>query len=446
MSDFVNPDNSPDEPMRDDSVQPFEVEPPGVLGSGFEDDLSVSQPSEPEELPRVPGVVTQGTKQSESLSRSKDERSRQRHIRIEIAAVAVLAAAALGALAGYEVSSSSPVPSSAPTTSPTSTSAGGGRASSASGAPSNAAALAAVADPALVDINVTDSYQAVEGAGTGMVLTSNGEVLTNNHVIEGATAINVVDVGNHKSYGATVVGYDLSQDIAVLRLSGASGLRTIERGDSSRVKVGDGVVVIGNAEGAGGTPSYAAGSVTALEQSIVAQDQLTGASEQLTGLIETNADVIPGDSGGAMIDDAGRVIGMTSAGSESYQFQTSSNQGYAIPINQVLAVAGQIEAGRASNTVHVGPTAFLGVLVQSPIPGEQGAEITEVVPGSAAAQSGLTAGDVITSVDGHTVTSPESLTDLLLGEAPGASVPFGYVDSSGQQHSVTVTLGKGPAQ
>ena len=279
-----------------------------------------------------------------------------------------------------------------------------------------------------------------------MVLSSHGEVMTNNHVVEGATMISVVDVGNHKTYGATVVGYDPSQDVAVLRLSGASGLHTVKLGNSSTVKEGDGVVVVGNAEGAGGTPSYAGGSVTALGQSITAQDQVSGATEQLTGMIETNAEVIPGDSGGAMVNSAGLVIGTTSAASESYQFRSSSTQGYAIPINQALAVAAQIESGQASNTVHIGPTAFLGVSVQSPFFGYSGAQIAEVVPGSAAAQAGLTPGDVITSVNGQAVSSPESLTDLLLAEAPGASVQIGYLDASGQQLSVTVTLGTGPAQ
>lgn len=281
-----------------------------------------------------------------------------------------------------------------------------------------------------------------------MVLGSDGEVVTNNHVIEGATTIKVVDVGNHRTYGATVIGYDLSQDVAVLRLAGASKLHTIERGDSSRAKVGDGVVVVGNAEGAGGTPSYAGGSITALDQSITAQDQVSGATEQLTGMIETNAEVLPGDSGGALVNSTGQVIGMTSAASESYEFQSSTTQGYAIPINQALAVARQIEAGQPSSTVHIGPTAFLGVLARTPPPffGDAGAEVVEVVPGSPAAQAALTPGDLITSVNGQAVTSAESLTDLLLGESPGATARVGYLDLAGQQHSVTATLGSGPAQ
>ncbi|HKH89126.1 MAG TPA: trypsin-like peptidase domain-containing protein, partial [Acidimicrobiales bacterium] len=164
-----------------------------------------------------------------------------------------------------------------------------------------------------MDVNTTLSYQSEQGAGTGMVLTSTGEVLTNNHVVEGATKISVTDIGNGKTYSAKVVGYDRSKDIAVLQLIGASGLQTVNLGNSSSVSVGEGVVAVGNANGAGGTPSYAGGAVTATNQSITATDQAGGDSEQLGGLIETNADVIPGDSGGPLVNASGQVIGMDTA-------------------------------------------------------------------------------------------------------------------------------------
>ena len=144
----------------------------------------------------------------------------------------------------------------------------------------------------------TDGYQQATAAGTGIVLTSTGEVLTNNHVIEGATSIKVTDIGNGKSYTATVVGYDATQDVAVLHLQGASGLTTASLGDSATVQAGDRVVALGNAEGKGGTPSVATGMVTALNQSIIASDGLSGVNEQLSGLIESNARIKPGDSGG----------------------------------------------------------------------------------------------------------------------------------------------------
>jgi len=222
--------------------------------------------------------------------------------------------------------------------------------------------------------------------------------------------------------------------------------RTATRTSTTSGSTSQGVVAVGNAEGAGGTPSYAGGSVTATNQSITAQDGITGNSEQLTGLIETNASIVPGDSGGALVDGAVQVIAMVTAGSAGFQFQPSPNQGFAIPIDEADAIAKQIESGRSSSTVHIGPTAFLGLQVQTPFSGIPGAEIVVVVPGGPAAQAGLTEGDTVTAVDGRSVTSPDSLTDLLLGEAPGASVQIQYLDLFGQQHSATVQLGSGPPQ
>ena len=145
-------------------------------------------------------------------------------------------------------------------------------------------------DPALVDVVSTEGDQGAIAAGTGIVLTSNGTVLTNNHVIRGATSIKVTDVGNGRTYTAKVVGYDATKDVAVIQLQNASGLTTASLGDSSSVQSGDSVTALGNAGGKGGTPSVAAGTVTALNQAITASDEGSGVnSEQLTGLIETNA-------------------------------------------------------------------------------------------------------------------------------------------------------------
>ena len=129
--------------------------------------------------------------------------------------------------------------------------------------------------------------------------------------------------------------------------------------------MGQGVVGIGNAGGTGGTPSSAGGSITALNQSITASNDLDGTNEQLAGLIETNADIQAGDSGGPLVNTSGQVLGIDTAGSESYSLQGSSSSGgdgYAIPINTAISIAQQIEAGQSSSTVHVGTTAFLGVI------------------------------------------------------------------------------------
>jgi S1-C subfamily serine protease len=286
-----------------------------------------------------------------------------------------------------------------------------------------------------------------------MVLTSNGEVLTNNHVIDGATSIKVTDLGNGKTYNATVVGYDRTQDVAVIQLQNASGLQTVDTGDSSSVKVGEAVVGIGNAGGAGGTPSVAGGSVVATNQSITASDNGSN-PETLQGLIQTNAQIQPGDSGGPLVNTSGKVIGMdTAASSNGLQTQaaSSSTEAFSIPINQALGIASQIEQGHASSLVHIGTTAFLGVEVSATGSSgfgqtSSGVYVAGVASGSPAGSAGLVQGDTIVSVDGQTVSSPSDLSKEMLGLSPGDRVQIVYTDASGAQQSTTVTLGSGPPQ
>jgi len=324
----------------------------------------------------------------------------------------------------------------------------------------SASQIAERVDPGLVDVVSTDGDQQATSAGTGIVLTSNGEVLTNNHVINGATSIKVTDVGNGRTYTATVVGYDASHDVAVLQLQNASGLTVASLGDSATVKTGDNVVALGNAGGKGGTPSVAAGTVTALDQSITASDDLSGTSEQLTGLIQTNADIQPGDSGGSLVNAYGQVIGIDTAASSGYQFQTQSGQAtqaYAIPINDALTIAKQIEAGTTSADVHIGATAFLGVQIQSASQGlggfggfggqgdGSGVTVAGTLSGSPAANAGLTQGDEITALGGQSVSTPEDISHVLVKYHPGDSISISWLDQSGQSHTATVTLTSGPA-
>jgi S1-C subfamily serine protease len=302
--------------------------------------------------------------------------------------------------------------------------------------------------PGLVDVNTELGMQGAAGAGTGIVLTSDGEVLTNNHVVEGATNISVTDVGNGRTYRANVVGYDRSQDVAVLRLVGAAGLTVAPLGNSSSVAVGDSIAGVGNAGGVGGAPSMAAGQVAALNQSITASDEGTGSSEQLTGLIQVAADIQPGDSGGPLINGAGDVVGMDTAASANYKFgrQVSAGragaQGFAIPINQALSIAKNIESSTASNTVHIGPTAFIGVTVSDA--NGSGAVIRQLVPNGPAEQAGLAPGDVITTVDGHRIDSATTLTHTLDGYHPNDTITFGWVDQQMQQQHGQISLAQGP--
>jgi S1-C subfamily serine protease len=313
--------------------------------------------------------------------------------------------------------------------------------------------IVAKTDPGLVDVVSNLGYQSGQAAGTGIVLTPNGEVLTNNHVINGATSVKVRDVGNGRTYPAKVVGYSASKDVAVLQLQGASGLTTANLGDSSQVRVGDKVVAIGNALGRNGTPSVATGRVTGLGRAITAGDEGSGTSEQLTGLIQSNAPIQPGDSGGPLTNTHGQVIGIDTAGSSgSTQLSSASSatQAFTIPINEALNFAHQIEAGTGSATVHIGSTAFLGIEVASgsQVPGtpaSTGAQIAGVTQGSAAAAAGLGAGDTITSLAGHSITSSSQIRSVLNGYHPGDKVSISWTDQSGASHTASVTLATGPA-
>jgi len=313
---------------------------------------------------------------------------------------------------------------------------------------SRTSAVAAAVDPALVDVVATLGYQNAISEGTGLVLTSSGEVLTNNHVIDGATAVKVTDVGNGRTYPATVVGYDQAGDIAVLQGQGASSLKTVTPGISSKVTIGEAVIALGNAEGKGGTPAVATGKVTGLNESITATDAAEHTSEQLTGLIRTNVPLQSGDSGGPLVTTAGTVIGMDTAASSAYQLQSAAAEAFAIPIGQAVSVAGQIEAGRASATVHIGATGFLGIeagLYVVPFTSTTEAVVVGIMPELPAANAGIVPGDVIVSITGHAVTSPSGIQALLEPYHPGGRVSIAWQDLSGQAHTATIVLATGPA-
>lgn len=339
-------------------------------------------------------------------------------------------------------SSPSSTPSaSIPATTPTTAGAAPGSVSS------DPAVIAAKVAPGVVDIDTVLGFGNGAAAGTGVVVTPSGEVLTNNHVINGATSIRVTIVATGRSYTAKVVGTDSTDDIAVLQLSGASGLTTVTFGDSSTVKVGDSIVALGNAGGVGGQPSVESGEVLALDQSITAGDVPGGQGQELNGLIETSAPLQSGESGGPMVNSSGQVIGLNTAASANRRFQSDATVSYAIPINEALAVAKQIESGQPSDTVRIGYPPMLGVAIQSADFGAavSGAVVVQVVDGSPAASAGLSDGDVIVSVDGQTIDSPAALTAALAPHHPGDKVSVGWSDGAGKSHSATVTLASGPA-
>jgi len=296
-----------------------------------------------------------------------------------------------------------------------------------------------------VIVNSTLGAQQEQVAGTGIVLTSTGEVITNNHVIAGSTSIQAVDVGNGRTYTASVVGYDRSHDVAVLRLQGASGLPTAPLATGTQPSVGGRVTAIGNAGGTGSL-SAATGRISALNQSVVASDKASGSAQQLNGLIQVSADVRPGDSGGPLVDQSGRVIGIdTAAGAGAHlRSGAGSATGFAIPIEHALPIRRQIDAGQSTGTVHVGPSAQLGVVV-SGSSRSGGAAVAAVLPDQAAANAGVRPGDVITSLGGSVVDSPTTLTTLVDRYHPGQRVALGWTSASGQSSTATVTLMPGPA-
>jgi S1-C subfamily serine protease len=313
------------------------------------------------------------------------------------------------------------------------------------GSTADPAVVAAVA-PSIVNITTTIGYDGNQAAGTGEVMTADGYVLTNHHVIAGSTSIKVAVAGTTKSYDADVVGYDASRDIAVIKLRNASGMTPAPFGDSSTVKVGDTVIGMGNAGGAGGKPIVAAGKVTGLDKSITAMDSENGTSEQLEGLIETDAQIQPGDSGGSLVSSDAKVIGIITAGSVSASptGKQQTTDGYAIPVNEALAIAQDIRDGKASATVHIGASAFLGIKVASATSSPNGVAVSSVVAGSAADKAGITAGSTITAIDGTKVSGNTGLRALIAPHHPGDTVSISWTTAAGKSRTADVTFGTGP--
>ncbi len=309
----------------------------------------------------------------------------------------------------------------------------------------NASAIAAKVDPAIVDINtVVGSGQA---AGTGMIITSNGLVLTNNHVIDRSTAIQVTIFGRSQTYTTHVVGAVPSSDIAVLQIEGVTGLPTIGFASSASVRVGDAIVALGNALGRGGPPAVSQGTITALDQTITASAG-GGKSEQLSGMLQSDATIYPGDSGGPLVNTSGQVIGMITAGDMQGFRSSASNVNYAIASDILLSVVNQIRSGQASPGIVYGQVGYIGVSVQSldaasaaqlGLSVSSGALVVGVQSGSPAQGAGITRNSVITAVAGTQITSLDTLNTVLLRHKPGERVSITWVNQGGS-HTATLTL------
>jgi S1-C subfamily serine protease len=348
--------------------------------------------------------------------------------------------------------------------------------------PSGEQGIAARVKSGLVIINTTLQYDNEAAAGTGMVINADGLVLTNNHVIDGSTKITATVASTGKTYTAMIVGYDKTGDVALIQLQNASGLTTVPIGNSASVTAGQAVVALGNAGGQGSIVA-AAGHVTALDQTITASDEGSStASETLHGVIQTNADIVPGDSGGPLTGSAG-VIGMDTAGNDANNQQAAI--GFAIPINTALSVAREIAGGHASSTITIGYPAFLGIFIgsgsnSSPqaqaqqqanggsggsgsppacyssntdlvmpaqiAPVSSGTLIAGTICGAPAAAAGLTGGAVITAVNGHAVGSPDDLASILARFHPGEQISVTWVSPSGHRTTSSLHLAAGPPE
>jgi S1-C subfamily serine protease len=309
-------------------------------------------------------------------------------------------------------------------------------------------------------VNITTTLSGGQAAGTGIIISSSGLVLTNNHVIADSTSLQVENSADGSTHTAKVLGYDVADDVALVQIQNVSGLTPAPLGKSSSLSVGDAVVALGNAGGQGGSPSVVTGSVTGLDQQITASDQDGSNAETLHHLVETDANIQPGDSGGPLVDSNGQVVGMDAAassnnGGSGFAGQ-SANQGYAIPIEDALAIAKNIGSGDGGTNVHVGASrGVLGVEVQADSattgPGNSsndgqgsGAVVSGVQSGSAAEAAGIAQGDVITAVDGTNVGSASDLTHAMSGHSPNDKVDVTWSDSSGTNQHASIRLGSGP--
>jgi S1-C subfamily serine protease len=336
------------------------------------------------------------------------------------------------------------------------------------GKPVDIQAVLSRVEPAVVSIDTTvfsgssgvGNGQLVEGAGTGMILTPEGEVLTNNHVVAGATTVTVTLFGQTKALSAHVIGTDPSKDLALVQIENQHDLPTVTLGDSDGAQVGDGVIAIGNALALQGGPTVTNGIVSAKDRSLTAQADFSNATENLTGLIQTDAPINPGNSGGPLVNAQARVIGMNTAVATSSQGNApAQNVGFAIAVNAIKPqLPGLLKGGTGGPSGGVaaakgnGHTAYIGVVVENVTPAvakaqhltpTSGALISGLTPGGPADKAGLKVNDVIVAVNGSAVANVTELVKHIQSHPPGATIALGFYRGA-QRMSVPVKLGTEP--
>ena len=368
-------------------------------------------------------------------------RSKKTAVLVGGVAALALVAGSLGAaigvsLAGHDKNDSPAVtPATAPsggaqttpiptaTTAPAATGGSGSSAAPISGAALDVKGILAKVEPSVVDIYASSRRES--GEGTGIIISSDGYILTNAHVVDGASKVTVGVPGNSKTLPATVVGADSGNDVALIKVDNASNLPAAELGRSADVKVGEDVVAIGNALGLRGDPTVTRGIVSALNRTV----------ENLTGMIQTDAAINPGNSGGPLVNSAGQVIGINTA----VAADGAQNIGFAIPIDKAKSLADRLKTGQGP-----APVAFLGVSTTETQDGSGGAQVIQLVSGGPAQRAGIAVGDLIVTFDGKPVSSADGLSGLVQARQPGDTVQV-VVERNGASRTISVTLGTKPA-
>jgi S1-C subfamily serine protease len=283
-----------------------------------------------------------------------------------------------------------------------------------------------------------------QGLGSGVIMTANGYIVTNNHVVSGSQKVDVT-LANGSTLGGKVVGTDPSDDLAVVKIN-ATKLPAATFGDSSKLAVGQTVLAIGNPLGI--TRTVTEGIVSALNRT-VREGQGGGL---VRNAVQTSAPINPGNSGGALVNLGAQVIGIPTLTAIDPEFNAPAGGiGFAIPSNVVVFIASQIikngkvtHTGRAALGVSV-TTVTPQLASQYSLPIDHGVLIAQVLPHEAAARAGMTAGEVIVKVDGRPISTEEDLLDALVSHKPGDTITVTAVTPKGEQHSYQVTLGEFPA-
>ena len=307
-----------------------------------------------------------------------------------------------------------------------------------SGTKLNVAGVVAKVGPSVVTIRSTITQGGPFGgtedaAGTGVIISSGGEIMTNAHVVEGASTVKITLAGESQARTADVVGTDTDADLALLKIPNVTGLPAASLGKSSDVHVGDDVVAIGNALALRGGPTVTRGIVSALNRS------LDTGSATMTGLIQTDASISSGNSGGPLVDATGKVIGINSAVAASGQGQAAENIGFAIAIDNAQPVL-----DRLRNHTTAAASGYLGVRSSDPQDGSRGATVVSIESGSAAATAGLQPGDLITGIDGKSIDGAAALGAAVRAHTPGTPVKITFIRGT-TEHTVTADLGQRPA-